>query len=433
MNISLEDRIYGLSLLWREAEYNFAYWDERTDIDWNAEYRKSLNKIIKTDDPLLYYAELIKFMALLKDGHTYVIMPDEIRPEYSVPFGTTFAEKKHLLFSKPAANTLPFFSEILAVNDTDINDYVEKNVYPYLWHEKPENVFVNGLLGYVIGCCENDEIKLTTSDGESVFNKNEDVQMSYPPSLSHPLSEKAKKIFESELLDIFELENNILYVIIYAFHDEIIVKQLIEFSTLLSQCRGFIIDVRKNRGGSSNVTHKIAKMFFENNVFEGLAKSPINIASFRAYGQYKDIGSLDLSNKWEKQIYDVCKHNLYHEEREEFSDNATDFFLQQPVVILSGNSTASAAESFLVSMKHLNRATIIGTNSYGSNGQPYMGKLPGDGSFGICTQKCYMLDGKSYNNIGIAPDIHIENSINDLKTGFDKELDTAINYIFSIV
>lgn len=31
--------------------------------------------------------------------------------------------------------------------------------------------------------------------------------------------------------------------------------------------------------------------------------------------------------------------------------------------------------------------------SYSTNGQPYRGQLPGRGSFGICTMKCFLPNG----------------------------------------
>ena len=67
--------------------------------------------------------------------------------------------------------------------------------------------------------------------------------------------------------------------------------------------------------------------------------------------------------------------------------------------------------------------------SYSTNGQPYREQLPGRRSFGICTMKCFMLDGTSYNNVGIAPDIYVEKRIEDMKAGFDRAMDEAIRYL----
>ena len=37
VTISDEQKIYELSRIWKDAEYNFAFWD-KVSIDWDAEY-----------------------------------------------------------------------------------------------------------------------------------------------------------------------------------------------------------------------------------------------------------------------------------------------------------------------------------------------------------------------------------------------------------
>ena len=39
--ISDEQKIYELSKIWKDAEYNFAFWD-RVSVDWDGEYKKAL-------------------------------------------------------------------------------------------------------------------------------------------------------------------------------------------------------------------------------------------------------------------------------------------------------------------------------------------------------------------------------------------------------
>ena len=136
-----------------------------------------------------------------------------------------------------------------------------------------------------------------------------------------------------------------------------------------------------------------------------------------------------MQDAWEKKIYDVCRHRLYDVDETEIPVKKSTIPFRQPVAVLVGADTASAAESFLTYMKYKNRAVIIGQNSAGTNGQPYMGQLPGGGAFGICTMKCFMLDGTSYNNVGIAPDIYVEKRIEDMKAGFDRAMDEAIRYL----
>ena len=61
--ISDEQKIYELSLIWSEAKYNFAFWDYLKDtVNWDEEYRKTLNRVLNTDDLFEYYQELQRFV-----------------------------------------------------------------------------------------------------------------------------------------------------------------------------------------------------------------------------------------------------------------------------------------------------------------------------------------------------------------------------------
>ena len=44
-SITDEQKIYELSRIWKEAAYNFAFWD-RVDIDWDEEYKKALGRVL---------------------------------------------------------------------------------------------------------------------------------------------------------------------------------------------------------------------------------------------------------------------------------------------------------------------------------------------------------------------------------------------------
>ena len=83
MNISNEQKIYELSRIWKEASYNFVFWD-KLQIDWDEEYKKALSAVLKTEDIYDYYRELCRFISLLEDGHTFIHLPPQIMqdPQY---------------------------------------------------------------------------------------------------------------------------------------------------------------------------------------------------------------------------------------------------------------------------------------------------------------------------------------------------------------
>lgn len=429
LQLSVEERVYGLSLLWREAEYNFAYWDERPEVDWNARYREFLPIVMAAEDSLVYYTELMRFLAVLRDGHTYVQMPGELKPPYVYKFATSYAEGKHLLVGKPKSCEIPLPSRIIAVNGMPVEEYVEKYILPYYWHENMTYLFDGSLLGYVISCRESGSVKLETEAGELILTPDcEEEEVHAPWSVNQAIRE-GKRICDEDDYTVRRLEGDIAYIRVDTFANEDVIKAVLEGISQCADCKAFLINVQYNGGGNSNNARALAEVFFEDVIPEPVDKSPVNIANFRAYGQYRNLDELNLQDAWEKKIYDVCRHRLYDEDDTETLVKKSKVTYRQPVAVLAGPNTASAAEDFLAYMKHKNRAVIIGEYSYGSNGQPYMGQLPGGGSFGICTMKCFLLDGTSYNNVGIAPDIYVENRIEDRKAGFDRAMDEAIRYL----
>ncbi|NCA93469.1 hypothetical protein EOM82_09650 [bacterium] len=78
MELTLEEKIYGLSLIWKEAEYNFPFWKRLEGLDWDKAYRDELPKVMEAKTFREYYLELSRFISLLCDGHTGVWFPREI-------------------------------------------------------------------------------------------------------------------------------------------------------------------------------------------------------------------------------------------------------------------------------------------------------------------------------------------------------------------
>ncbi|MCG6961215.1 hypothetical protein LJE82_15100 [bacterium BMS3Abin03] len=67
--LSDEEKIYGLSILWKEVSYNFAYFDKVPEIDWDETYQTYIPKVIAAKSIIEYYDVLKQFLALLKLGH----------------------------------------------------------------------------------------------------------------------------------------------------------------------------------------------------------------------------------------------------------------------------------------------------------------------------------------------------------------------------
>jgi hypothetical protein len=113
-NLTLEEKVYGLSLLWKEAEYNFAFWDKLKDLNWNNAYIEALQNVVKTNDNREYYLELMKFMSLLRDGHTGIFsLPAGMLEMYeTLPFQVWYIDDKHVIMNTDKHLENEIFSEM---------------------------------------------------------------------------------------------------------------------------------------------------------------------------------------------------------------------------------------------------------------------------------------------------------------------------------
>lgn len=97
---TLEDKIYGLSLLWSEVKYNFVNID-RLDFNLDSLYRATLERVIKTEDDVAYYKEISCFLNRLNDAHTSLFdIPDFGCEETDYPnYGTKRIDGKYYFSS----------------------------------------------------------------------------------------------------------------------------------------------------------------------------------------------------------------------------------------------------------------------------------------------------------------------------------------------
>src|ERR1700740_90319 len=71
--VSREDKLYALSLVWKEADYNFVFFDRQPHLNWDSVYKAYIPKILATKNVYEYETVLNNFLRTLKDGHTGIM------------------------------------------------------------------------------------------------------------------------------------------------------------------------------------------------------------------------------------------------------------------------------------------------------------------------------------------------------------------------
>ena len=102
----------------------------------------------------------------------------------------------------------------------------------------------------------------------------------------------------------------------------------------------------------------------------------------------------------------------------------------KPVVVLINNGSASASEIFAGALKDHKRAIILGENSYGKGSVQSIIPLRNGGGMRLTISKYYLPSGKSISEVGVTPDILVEEIGDDFKINSEK--DNQLNYAIKL-
>ncbi|MEY8848768.1 S41 family peptidase [Psychroserpens sp. XS_ASV72] len=414
-NLSNEDKIFGLSKFWQEVNYSFIYFDKVNQAEWDKLYKEYIGKVQKTKNDYEYYRLLQKFSAYLKDGHTNVWFPEEIRDSiFNTNFGeyriflTNIAEKAIITrVNKSKKKEIPIGTEIISVNGLETKKYVNEFVMPYISsstdHVRKDLAIKHMLEGYV-GKTYELELKLPNGKLKSLT-----------VSHSKTKEEEVYPAFEStELLNLKWFDDT-AYLALNSFSDWEISLRFNEILPELKKAKALIIDLRKNGGGNSRIGKTILHHLTNDTIFYGpKMQSRLHIPTLKAWNQNTYYHNFE----YKPDTLGIGDRNLLKTTR-----------IVIPTAILIGHGTGSAAEDFLIYADNQKHMTKIGDPTNGSTGQPLMFSLPNGGIARVCTKKDTYPDGREFVGIGIQPDIKVTKKLSDYIENKDPVLVKAIEYL----
>lgn len=170
----------------------------------------------------------------------------------------------------------------------------------------------------------------------------------------------------------------------------------IEFIPEILNAKGIIVDVRYNPGGSDDIALAYASFFAATEI-------PAFTKSTRTKDGYSPV----------TEVYTPV--GPVH--------------LDQPVVLLTGPFTGSAAEIFTLAMRNLPKVTVMGTPTSGGLSDVLNYTLPNGWELGLSHQVYLAPDGASYEGIGIPAEVEIPVDVAAFRTGRDTQLEAAIAHL----
>lgn len=196
------------------------------------------------------------------------------------------------------------------------------------------------------------------------------------------------------------LDDNIGYMYLGTFDNEIGEGNLDEILSYLATCNGLILDIRSNGGGKLSEAQKLAARFTESKIMVGYMRHKTG----KAHTDFSDWQEIWLETssriRWSKKT--VC--------------------------VLTNRSVYSAANEFVKYMKAIGEAQgnilIVGDKTGGGSGMPYSNELPNGWS--VRMSACPMYDNhKQCTEFGIEPDVPASISTTSALQGIDDIIEQA--------
>ena len=217
-------------------------------------------------------------------------------------------------------------------------------------------------------------------------------------NVKKPLEFKiTRKVIEVQSVnsEIISKDKNLGYIRLKSFNensDKQFLKSLKKFENN-SKIKGYVVDLRNNPGG--------------------LLTKAINITDF-----FLNDG----------EIVSTKGRNI--SETRKFFARRGDEVNGKPIIVLINNGSASASEIFAGALKDHKRAIILGENSYGKGSVQSIIPLRNGGGMRLTISKYYLPSGKSISEVGVTPDILVEETGEDFKIKSDN--DNQLNYAIKL-
>ena len=157
---------------------------------------------------------------------------------------------------------------------------------------------------------------------------------------------------------------------------------------------GYILDLRNNPGGLLSQAIKVSDFFLEN-------------------------GEI-VSTKGRKII-----------ENRKFFAKKGDKINGKPLIVLINNGSASASEIVAGALQDQKRAVLLGETTFGKGSVQSIIPLKNRGAIRLTVSKYYLPSGKSISEVGVVPDIKIEEEGEEffINTTTDNQLNYAVKLL----
>ena len=208
--------------------------------------------------------------------------------------------------------------------------------------------------------------------------------------------EVTREIIEIKSVKADLLDKNIGYLRLTSFNENSAkqIEKEIKKLEKNKKLKAYILDLRNNPGGLLSQAIKISDFFLENG----------EIVSTKSRKSSEN-------RKWFAKKGDITNGKT--------------------LIVLINYGSASASEIVAGALKDHKRAILLGENSYGKGSVQSIIPLKNKGAIRLTVAKYYLPSGKSISEVGVSPDIEIDEELDDFK--IKTETDNQLNYALKLL
>ena len=207
-----------------------------------------------------------------------------------------------------------------------------------------------------------------------------------------------REIIEIQSVKADVLEKNVGYIRLTSFNENSgeQIKEKIKELESKKKVKAYILDLRNNPGGLLSQAIRITDYFLDNGEI-------VSTKSRKA----------SENKKWFAKEGDLTKGKT--------------------LIVMINYGSASASEIVAGALKDHKRAILIGENSFGKGSVQSIIPLKNNGAIRLTVAKYYLPSGKSISEVGVSPDIEIDEESDDfqIKTDTDNQLNYALKLLNS--
>lgn len=394
--------------VWSAAQYNSPSWD-RVRSAWDSAFTDLLATAATRQTDVHYFRRLRRFVALLHDAQAVVEPPTRVaarlaRPPLVLrgverrPFLVDYSENDEMRVARPQRD-----AEIVAVQGVPAEQWLRDSILPEI-PGSTEATRWEGAIAHMLegptGTAVHLELRLPGGERRGA-------------SVTRSVSLDDRWPLTPPPLRVDTLPDGVVWVRLSSFADRGVAKTFDRAFPAFDGVRGVILDLRDHTGadGSREIGYAILARL----VAQPLITPRRRMRQFRPDLRGGDNG--EAASGWISEGPDTiaARHDLP--------------VFTGPVAVLASTRTRGAAEEFLIVFRNAGRGPIVGQRSAGSTGAIAEFPLRDGWRLRLSVTREEFPDGTAIDGSGVAPELPVEERIDDFLAGRDAVLERARAYV----